>query len=793
MNFFKTVLPIGIMLTLVIVRTSAEPSMQPEQWSVEKANQWYASQSWIVGCNFLPSTAVNDVEMWQSESFDLQTIDEELALARQWGFNSVRVFLNYIVWEAEPDALKKNFTAFLEIAEKHGLSVMPILLDDCNFSNNVAAFGKQPDPVPGIHNSGWVSSPPLAMMNDEAAQPKLKAYIQDMVKTFGTDKRIVVWDLYNEPAMEHLALVKSTFAWAREMQPSQPITTGLWVDYSSELCQWLLDNSDIVTFHGYDCNDATLQAKIKRCAESERPIICTEWLFRQGGSTPRNMLPLFKKLKIGAYNWGLIEGRTQTYMPWGSVKDAPKPALWQHDLIRADGTPYKLEEYHFFRHILLGEDDLLGAQPLKENRVGDWTLYTLSGDLISLEVVPSVGGRILQYKLGNHGFFYVNPDEAGKMPKPTTLGKVGTWGNHGGAKLWPAPQGWANSKEWPGPPDPILDGGIYAVLEKSNVSMTLQSPPDKEFSGIQFTNEFSFDPTGTQVRFKSSMKNVFDQPIRWGIWSHLQLDASIPGSADYNRLHFFCPINPQSKFEKGYDVIFGKKDNPSFSVDAARKMFEATYLYQVGKVGIDSPGGWAATYDPLSGNVFVQLFRFEKDKEYPENSSVEIWLNGVGRFHAYHQDIECSDDPQSNPYVFESEIISPYAELKPQEEYHWTYSWNAAHIGRETPVILGCTDAGIVAAAPRLIAVTKSSDSLKLSLSGRFGVFFPGILTAESLDVQGKPLGKPIPLAEVTPLAEVRIVEKVISVPAPTQSLRISVIRPQTFELVPLTEITLRL
>jgi len=395
MNFFKTILFAGIILSLSIFHVSiAASDLQPGQWSVEKANQWYASQPWIVGCNFLPSTATNSVEMWQSESFDPQTIDKELAMAQQWGLNSVRVFINFVVWEAEPEALKKNFATFLGLAEKHGLSVMPILFDDCNFSGNVAKAGRQADPVPGVHNSGWVSSPPLAMVKDEAMQPKLKAYVQDMVKTFGNDKRIIVWDLYNEPGNgndDHpavVALVKSTFAWAREMQPTQPLTTGLWINYSSELNQWLLDNSDIVSFHGYDSNNAALRAKIRRCAEPGRPILCTEWLFRQGGSTPRNILPLFKELKIAAYNWGLVEGRTQTYFPWGSPEGAPKPEIWQHDLIRADGTPYRMEEYHFFRHILLGDEDFSAeaalAQPLKESRVGNWTLYTLAGDLISL-------------------------------------------------------------------------------------------------------------------------------------------------------------------------------------------------------------------------------------------------------------------------------------------------------------------------------------------------------------------------------------------------------------------------
>ena len=320
----KAVQATAILLMLSIFHVSAaDPALQPGQWSAKKANEWYATQTWIVGCNFLPSTAVNDVEMWQSETFDPETIDKELALASQWGLNSVRVFLNYVVWEAEPEAFKKNFAAFLDLCEKHGISVMPILFDDCNFSGNVARVGKQQEPIPGVHNSGWVSSPPLAMTNDESTWPKLKAYVQDMVKTFGNDKRIVIWDLYNEPGDQHMGLIQSAFAWTREMEPSQPLAIGLWDDFASGKSQLLLDISDVVSFHGYD-GIAKIEVKIKRCAEPGRPIACTEWLLRQGGNTPQNILPLFKEHNVASYHFGLVEGRIQDLYALGQQEGYAK-------------------------------------------------------------------------------------------------------------------------------------------------------------------------------------------------------------------------------------------------------------------------------------------------------------------------------------------------------------------------------------------------------------------------------------------------------------------------------------
>ena len=324
----------------------------PGQWPAEKAWLWHSQRPWLVGCNFLPSTAVNDVEMWRRDTFDATTMDRELGWAQELGFNTVRVFLNFVVWREDPAGLKERFAQFLRLADRHGISVMPILFDDCNFAGRVAAATPQPDPVPGVHNSQWVSSPPLAMVTNRASWGPLEQYVKDLVGTFARDGRIVIWDLYNEPdnspGGKSLPLVEATFAWAREMQPTQPLTTGAWTEFNSPVQRRFMELSDIVSFHGYDAVPE-IEAKLKICNSYSRPVVCTEWLVRRNGNTIEGLLPWFRDRQIGCYNWGLVAGRTQTYYPWGSPKGAPEPKNWQHDLLRADGTPYKARETQFIK------------------------------------------------------------------------------------------------------------------------------------------------------------------------------------------------------------------------------------------------------------------------------------------------------------------------------------------------------------------------------------------------------------------------------------------------------------
>lgn len=317
-------------------------------WTAQRAQAWYAGQPWLVGCNFLPSTAVNDVEMWQADTFDPATIERELGWARELGFNSVRVFLNYVVWEADAAGLRERFQRFLEIAAGQRITVMPVLLDDCNFAGREAQAGPQPEPVPGVHNSQWVSSPPLRMVTQPSEWPQLQRYVQDLIGTFGRDRRVVVWDLYNEPGnsgmgLRSLPLVEAAFAWARETNPDQPLTVGVWTDFGGEMSRRLFALSDVISFHAYDAPQG-VRDKIQQCAAWGRPVLCTEWLRRQAGNDFESLLPLFDQQHVACYHWGLVAGRTQTYYPWGSAAGAPEPDQWQHDLLRSDGSLFRRSE-----------------------------------------------------------------------------------------------------------------------------------------------------------------------------------------------------------------------------------------------------------------------------------------------------------------------------------------------------------------------------------------------------------------------------------------------------------------
>ena len=313
------------------------------RWTPERAWTWYNSQPWLVGCNFVPSTAVNDVEMWQKGTFDAKTIDRELGWAQELGFNTVRVFVNYAVWEADAAGLKDNFRQFLKIAHKHGISTLVVLFDDC--FKPEPCVGKQPDPEPGVHNSQWVQSPGAKRREDRAFWPKLEQYVKNMVGTFGKDKRVLAWELYNEPS-QSLPLVEAAFQWAREARPSQPVTTTIFGN--AEMQKRIIELSDVLCFHDYGPLPG-VKAQVASLLAHGRPLLCTEWMARGPGSRFETHLPFFKENKIACWNWGLVAGRTQTYFPWGSPKGAPEPTLWHHDILRADGTPFRAREVAFLK------------------------------------------------------------------------------------------------------------------------------------------------------------------------------------------------------------------------------------------------------------------------------------------------------------------------------------------------------------------------------------------------------------------------------------------------------------
>jgi len=325
-----------------------------QRWPVEKATQWYNSHRWITGANFLPSTAINQLEMWQADTFDPTTIDRELGWAESIGFNTLRVFLHSVAWKQDATGFKKRMNDFLSIADKHHIQPVFVFFDDC--WNKVPHAGKQPAPKPGIHNSGWVQDPGQPASNDSTLFPQLEGYVKDVLTTFRTDKRILLWDLYNEPGNSgkrdsSLPLLKKIFQWAREVAPEQPISAGLWAWDYEELNAFQLNNSDIITYHDYE-EPQWHQRVIELLKAAGRPLICTEYMARTRNSRFSNILPLLKNENVGAINWGFVSGKSNTIYAWDTpMPSGDQPVEWFHDIFFPDGTPYRQDEVNLIKKL----------------------------------------------------------------------------------------------------------------------------------------------------------------------------------------------------------------------------------------------------------------------------------------------------------------------------------------------------------------------------------------------------------------------------------------------------------
>ena len=323
-------------------------------WSREKANDWYKNQPWIVGCNYIPSTAVNQLEMWQADTFDESVIDRELGWAEKIGFNVIRVYLHDLAWKQDKEGFKNRIDRFLKIASGHNIKVIFVFFDDC--WNADPKEGKQPDPVPGRHNSGWVQSPGRATLSNPDAWKRLEKYVKDILTRFSDDKRILLWDLYNEPgnmgnAQYAMPLLKKAFEWAWDVRPSQPLSVGVWDVTMTEFNEFQASHSDVITFHNYN-DTQKLKVQIEELQKYGRPIICTEYMARTNGSRFETHLPVFKKYNIGAINWGLVSGKTNTIFPWGpGDRNVVEPQVWFHDVFRKDGTPFSETETKFIKEV----------------------------------------------------------------------------------------------------------------------------------------------------------------------------------------------------------------------------------------------------------------------------------------------------------------------------------------------------------------------------------------------------------------------------------------------------------
>ena len=370
----------------------------------------------------------------------------------------------------------------------------------------------------------------------------------------------------------------------------------------------------------------------------------------------------------------------------------------------------------------------------------------MGNDLIDLQVVPEIGGRVLQYKLGDYGFFLVNEKLYDKKPPASGVGPDNAWLNYGGDKLWLAPQGWDNDQQWPGPPDPVLDGQPYAMETIGPKEIRLTSREDQR-SGVQLSRVIKLFDGTTRVSIDATMKNIDTRSQRWGIWAHTQFNAGNRHGNGFNEDYWaYCPLNKNSIFPKGYGVQYGLVNNMSYKPDYDNAVMRVHYQRRVGKIGIDSPAGWVATVDATDGYVFVHRFEYKPDKPYPDNSSVEIWMNGLGEFVAWGKVNQMPEDTSDNPYNFESEVISPYATLEPGREYTYHYEWYSARISSGLGIV-DCSDAGVVCEA----LATKLKGNT-LTITGKFGVFYEGSLVIHYLDASGKYVHSETIVSQVSPL-----------------------------------------
>jgi hypothetical protein len=349
----------------VVNRSAIRPRAR---WSAEQAWAWDEATGWLVGCNFTPSTASNQLELWQAATFDPATIDRELGWAESLGMNSIRLFLHDLLWEVDRTRFLDRVDRVLEIAADHGISVVPVLFD--GIWDPDPRPGPQRSPRPGVHNSTWVQGPGAAVLADRSRWTTLRGYVDAVLDRFGDDPRVVLWDLFNEPDSPNPAwvrrdpggksaqvadLLEQVWDWAVEAGPAQPLTVGVFLfpnrraEGASRVARTAVERSDVISFHSYAA-DPILERTIDALSRWGRPLVCTEWLARP--ASPAAQLEVFERHGVGAYCWGLVDGRTQTRYPWTSwLKKGSPDDPWFHELLHHDGTPYDDDEAALFRRL----------------------------------------------------------------------------------------------------------------------------------------------------------------------------------------------------------------------------------------------------------------------------------------------------------------------------------------------------------------------------------------------------------------------------------------------------------
>ena len=372
----------AIVVIAHILMVFAAPVFAAERWSAAEANTWYQKQPWLVGSNYNPASAINQLEMWQADTFDPAAIDRELGWASALGMNTMRVFLHNLLWEQDAAGFQKRLDEFLKIAARHRIKPMFVLFD--SVWDPEPKLGPQHPPIPGVHNSGWVQAPGRARLEDASGYPKLRQYVEGVVGAFAKDERILAWDVWNEPDNDgggnypsHEGkqkyveqLLPQVFEWARGQKPIQPLTSGLWQHDDWSLAKLTpiekiqVEQSDVISFHDYNWPEI-FDRRVRQLQVYGRPLLCTEYMARGNGSTFDGTLPLGKRYNTAMYNWGFVDGKTQTRLPWDSWKKPytlDQPPIWFHEVLRSDGSPYRKAETDLIKRLTTAPKGVVPAE-----------------------------------------------------------------------------------------------------------------------------------------------------------------------------------------------------------------------------------------------------------------------------------------------------------------------------------------------------------------------------------------------------------------------------------------------
>ena len=366
-----------MMMAAVALAAMAAQAERTGPWPKEKAWAWYAGQPWFRGCNYMSASCANRVDQWQAYGFEerFREAEEELKIAESIGFNSVRLIVEFSVWYHEHDGFMERFERTLDQCDRHGIRAVIVLGNDCSRPRDVWSLPKMgPQTCDwGYHGGRKTSqhgSRPKEVGHTVTDEPELAdrffAMCEELMVKYAHDRRIVFWNLMNEPGANNrdqvsIANLKRVFTVAWKVDPDQPLAADLWRTYGrddSSICEkFAAENSDIVSYHSYDPypDHVKLVADLKR--RIDRPLLCTEWLARMRDNDLFRNYPLFYLEKIGCWCWGFVAGKYQTYEPWECMwqdEESGKTGLydftkWFHDLYRPSHRPYDPNEIRVIR------------------------------------------------------------------------------------------------------------------------------------------------------------------------------------------------------------------------------------------------------------------------------------------------------------------------------------------------------------------------------------------------------------------------------------------------------------